>query len=186
MPRNREAVRRRLQQAALYLYQKQGYEQTTTAEIAARAGVTERTFFRHFPDKREVLFGGEALLIDLLTKAIRNAPRDAGPWETLFAACRAAEPLFVENQASIAPLHRIIAGSTALQERHLAKVRAVTEALAAALRERGVPGRQAGLAAQMGMVAMSHAIAAWHEDGTGTPNDHLTRAFRDMRALSAG
>lgn len=186
MPRDREAVRRRLQQAALDLYQKQGYEQTTTAEIASRAGVTERTFFRHFPDKREVLFGGETSLIDLLTEVVSSAPRELGPWETLFAAFTSADPLFVENQASFGPLQRIIAGSPALQERHLAKVRKVTVALAAALRGRGIPDRQANLAAQMGMIAMSHAVAAWQEGGAGTPSDHLKQAFRDIHALSEG
>ncbi|MDW1257534.1 helix-turn-helix domain-containing protein [Klebsiella pneumoniae] len=183
MPRNREVVRRLLQHAALDLYQKQGYEQTTTAEIAAQAGVTERTFFRHFPDKREVLFGSEAQLIELLTNEIKNAPRELGPWDTLLCALMTAEPLFIENQSSFEPLRRIIASSPALQERHLAKVRVMTLALAAALVERGVADRQASLTAQMGMTAIGHAVAAWHEYGSGMPNDHLKQVFDDMRAL---
>ncbi|WP_116140146.1 TetR/AcrR family transcriptional regulator [Trinickia diaoshuihuensis] len=149
------------------------------------AEVTERTFFRHFPDKREVLFGNEAQLIELLTNAIKDAPRELGPWDTLLRALMTAEPVFIENQASFEPLRRIVASSPALQERHLAKVRAMTLALVAALVERGVADRQASLAAQMGMTAIGHAVTAWHEDGSGTPNDHLMQAFDDMRALFA-
>ncbi|WP_246794841.1 TetR/AcrR family transcriptional regulator [Burkholderia perseverans] len=155
------------------------------AEIAA-AGVTERTFFRHFPDKREVLFGGEAALIELLVGAVRDAPRELGPWDTLFAAFSSAEPLFIENRDMFEPLRRIVAGSPALQERHLAKTRAMTLALAAALVERGVPERRASLAAQMGITAVGHAVEAWHDAHAGTPNEHLVQAFRDIRELSGG
>ena len=74
MPRNGDEVRKRLQWAALELYRERGYEETTAAEIAAKAGVTERTFFRHFPDKREVLFDGDAAFTEEVTTAVRNAP----------------------------------------------------------------------------------------------------------------
>jgi AcrR family transcriptional regulator len=77
MPRNGEKVRRRLQQAALELFGERGYEETTAANIAAKAGVTERTFFRHFADKRDVLFGGETELGDVLATAVR---RTFGAW----------------------------------------------------------------------------------------------------------
>ncbi|GGP26825.1 TetR/AcrR family transcriptional regulator [Silvimonas amylolytica] len=184
MPRNREVVRRLLQQAALALYDKQGYEQTTTAEIAAQAGVTERTFFRHFADKREVLFGGEELLIGMLVNAIQNAPAHLGLLDTLLVAFKAAEPVFIENQPLYEPLRRIVSSSPALQERHLAKVQAMTVALTMALRERGATEHMASLAAQMGMSAISHAILAWHKERAGTPNEHLEKVFQDMRALS--
>jgi AcrR family transcriptional regulator len=98
MPRSGEKVRRRLQQAALELYGERGYDQTTAAEIAAKAGVTERTFFRHFADKREVLFDGETLLSEVLTSAVRDAPVGFGPWDTLFRAFRSAEYLFAERK----------------------------------------------------------------------------------------
>src|SRR6202008_1402787 len=93
MPRSAEPVRRHLQIAALDLYRKQGYEATTAADIAAKAGVTERTFFRHFPDKRDVLFSGDTVLTEVLTTAVREAAPELGPWETLFRAFRAAEYL---------------------------------------------------------------------------------------------
>ncbi|MER7370487.1 helix-turn-helix domain-containing protein, partial [Nonomuraea wenchangensis] len=72
-------ARGRLEEAALELYGERGYEQTTVAEIARRAGLTERTFFRHFADKREVLFGGGTLLEERLTAAVAAAPDSAGP-----------------------------------------------------------------------------------------------------------
>jgi AcrR family transcriptional regulator len=185
MPRSGEKVRRRLQQAALELYGERGYELTTAAEIAAKAGVTERTFFRHFADKREVLFDGETLLGDILNSAVRDAPAELGPWDTLFRAFRSAEHLFVENRAFAEPRHRVIASSPALQERALAKTRSLIAGLASALRERGVPDHVAMLAAQMGMAALGHAVACWFDDGSSDLGDHLVQAFRKVRDLSA-
>jgi AcrR family transcriptional regulator len=185
MPRSGEKVRRRLQQAALDLYGERGYELTTAAEIAAKAGVTERTFFRHFADKREVLFDGETLLSDILNSALRDAPAELGPWDALFRAFRAAEHLFVENRPFAEPRHRVIASSPALQERALAKTRSLIAGLASGLRERGVPDHEAMLAAQMGMAALSHAVACWFDDGSSDLGDHLVQAFRKVRDLSA-
>jgi AcrR family transcriptional regulator len=185
MPRNAEEVRRRLQRAALDLYQDRGYEQTTAAEIAARAGVTERTFFRHFPDKREVLFAGETLLGDALTRAVADAPAALGPWAALFRAFRSLEQLFAANRAFSEPRRRIIAGSPALQERELAKVRSLTGTLAAALGARGVPGPLASLAAQLGMAALGQAVGAWLEGDAGDLDRHLVQSFRDVRDLAA-
>ncbi len=184
MPRNGDEVRRRLQFAALALYQKAGYESTTAAQIAAWAGVTERTFFRHFPDKREVLFQGEALLAEALTSAVRNAPPTLGPWDTLFGAFRSVEQLFVANRAFSEPRRRIIAHSPTLQEREQAKTRSLVTALATALSERGVHYPLATLAAQMGMAALSHAFETWLDD-SGDLEEHLVRAFREVRELSS-
>ena len=178
-------MRRRLQQAALELYREHGYELTTAAEIAAKAGVTERTFFRHFADKREVLFDGETSLGDILNGAVRDAPAELGPWETLFRAFQAAEHLFVENRAFAEPRRRVIDSSPALQERALAKTRALIAGLAAALRARGVPDNEALLAAQMGMAALGHAVASWFDDGSTDLSTCLVQAFHRVRDLSA-
>jgi AcrR family transcriptional regulator len=185
MPRSGEKARRRLQQAALELFGRHGYELTTAAKIAAKAGVTERTFFRHFADKREVLFDGETALSDILDSAVRAAPAELGPWETLFRAFRAAERLFVENRAFAEPRQRVIDSSPALQERALAKTRSLIAGLASALRARGVPAHAATLAAQMGMAALGHAVACWFDDGSSDLDDHLVQAFRKVRDLSA-
>ena len=71
-------ARGRLEQAAMELYLERGFDQTTVAEIAERAGLTERTFFRHFADKREVLFAGAGALQELLVSAVAGAPDSGG------------------------------------------------------------------------------------------------------------
>ncbi len=185
MPRDGEEVRRRLQMAALELYRDRGYEQTTAADISKRAGVTERTFFRHFPDKREVLFDGDAAFRDALTSAVRNVPPALGPWDTLFRAFQSVEHMFVENRSFSEPRQRVIASSPALQERAMAKTRSVIAALASTLCERGVSDRQANLAAQIGMATMSHAVATWFDDDSSDLGDHIARAFDQVRDLSS-
>src|ERR1700748_3596449 len=99
MPRNKDDVRRKLQEAALELYRKRGYDRTTTAEIAALAGVTERTYFRHFADKREVLFDGENELRAVLASAVAAAPAKLGAMETLLFAFQSMAYLFEEHRA---------------------------------------------------------------------------------------
>jgi AcrR family transcriptional regulator len=185
MPRNGEQVRRRLQLAALELYRERGYEETTAAEIAAKAGVTERTFFRHFPDKREVLFGGEAIFTDALSCAVRDAAPVLGPWDAMFVAFRAVEHIFIENRGFSEPRRRVIANSPALQERELAKARSLIAALASALCKREVPAHEASLAAQMGMAALSHAVATWLDDGSSDLDEQIVRAFQQVRDLSS-
>lgn len=185
MPRSGAEARRRLQQAALELYRERGFDQTTTAEIAARAGVNERTFFRHFPDKREVLFDGEADLRAALTRAVAEAPEDLQPLEVLLQAFRKAGRILEENRPFSEPRLAIIAVTPALRERDLAKAASLTEAVAEALRGRGVPDRLAGLAAQTGWAAFHHAAQAWIDDPSRSLDAHLRQAFDDLRALSA-
>ena len=189
MPRDPEKVRRRLQEAALRLYQTQGYEQTTAADVAAAAGVTQRTFFRRFPDKREVLFGGEDDFIDALTSAVVSAPQGLGPLEALFHAFPSVEPLFIENRPFTAPRQRIIAGHPALQERAQTKARAVMSALAAAFRRRGVPDRAASLAAQVGRrrsVMLSPSGSKTKSTDLGACVEQAFKELCDLSALAAG
>lgn len=176
-------MRHRLQQAALELFRERGYDGTTAAEIAARAGVTERTFFRHFPDKREVLFDGEAALRAILVTGVANAPDRLAPLQILFAAFQAVEQMLEDNRPFSEPRREVIAAVPALRERELAKVAALNSALASALRQRGVDGRLATLAVQTGMVAFSHAANAWLSDPSRRLHDHLTEAFDDLNAL---
>ncbi len=185
MPRSGAEARRRLQQAALELYRERGFDRTTTAEIAARAGVTERTFFRHFPDKREVLFDGEAVLRAELTESVAAAPDGLPPLEILFRAFRHAGRILEENRPFSGPRLAVIAATPALRERELAKHASLTDALAEALRERGIGDRRAGLAAQAGWATFQHAAEAWIDDPSRGLAAHLTEAFEDLRALSA-
>ena len=185
MPRNGDEVRKRLQWAALELFRERGYEDTTAAEIAAKAGVTERTFFRHFPDKREVLFDGDAAFTEAVTAAVRNAPKALGPWDTLFFAFDSVKQMFVENRPFTEPRQRVIASSPALQERATAKTRSLTAAVALALCERGLTVPQANLAAHMGMATLSHGVSAWFNDGSIDLGEHIVTAFQEARDLSS-
>lgn len=185
LPRDAEKVRRRLQEAALDLFQTRGYEQTTAADIAAEAGVTQRTFFRHFPDKREVLFGGEGEFIEALTKAIATAPDGSSPWSMLLHACKAVEPIFITHRSFSAPRRLIIAANPTLQERAQTKTQDVMVAVASALRQREVTASAANLIAQMGMAAMGHAVMLWFENGSVDLRIYVEQAFREVHALSS-
>ncbi|MEV7043575.1 TetR family transcriptional regulator [Amycolatopsis sp. NPDC051061] len=186
MPRSGAEARRRLQQAALELYGEHGFDRTTTAEIAARAGVNERTYFRHFPDKREVLFDGEADLRDTMTQEVAEAPDGLTPFEVLLRAFRKAARILETNRPFSEPRLAIIAATPALRERELAKHASLSDALAEALRRRGVPGGPAALAAQTGWATFHHAAQAWIDDPAQSLDVHLSQAFDELRALSAG
>jgi AcrR family transcriptional regulator len=185
MPRSGDDARRRLHQAALELFRERGYDATTAAEIAAKAGVTERTFFRHFPDKREALFGGEDAFRAALTDGVAAAPVDLNPMGVLLWAFRSVEPMLEGNRPFTEPLQKVIAQTPALQERVLTKTAGLVTALSEALRHRGVGEGVATLAAQVGMAAFSYAARAWFEDPTLALDDHLARAFDELHALSS-
>lgn len=184
MPRSGEDARRRLRQATLELFRERGYDATTTAEIAARAGVTERTFFRHFPDKREALFDGEEAFRDALTDAVAGAPEGLAPMDALFCAFRSVEPMLERNRPFTEPRQEIIARTPALQERVLTKTANLIGALSAALGRRGVDDGLAILAAQIGMAALGYAAKAWFDDPKPGLDAHLKRAFDTLHRLS--
>lgn len=184
MPRNPEDARRRLMQAAIELFAEHGFEQTTAAQIAARAEVTERTFFRHFPDKREVLFDGQQVLAAALTEAIGAAPTGLPPLEVLRHTFEAVTDMFEANRPFSEPRQRIIAVTPTLQEREVAKHAALVRLVGEALEARGVAPPQAGLAAQIGMAVLSHALSAWFAAPGSRLRDHLDRGFEELRQLS--
>jgi AcrR family transcriptional regulator len=180
-------ARGRLEQAALELYVERGFEQTTVAEIAERAGLTERTFFRHFADKREVLFGGGANLQELLVSAVASAPDSAAPIEAVAAALAGAGALLQERRDYSRRRQAVIAANAGLQERELIKLASLASALAAALRQRGVTGPAASLAAEAGIAVFKIAFERW-VGGTSQPDlPHLIReSFDDLKAVTAG
>ncbi len=184
MPRSGADARRRLQQAALELFRERGYEATTTAEIAARAGVTERTFFRHFPDKREVFFDGEDAFRATLTNAVLAAPEGAAPMEALLLAFRSVEQTIENNRPLTEPRQAVIARTPALQERVLTKTAGLTDALSEALSRRGVEPGLALLATQVGMAAFAYATRAWFHEPEPGLDAHLTRAFAALQDLA--
>lgn len=184
MPRSGEQARRRLQQAALELYLERGFDQTTTAEIARHAGVTERTFFHHFRDKREVLFAGEDVLRNLLRPAVRDAPDGLGPLEVLLRAFQSIEGAMEEGRSYSQPRHELIAATPPLREREVAKLASLGDTLADALQERGVARQRALLAGHAAMTAFSVAVAAWYEKPSDGLGPRLRGAFDDLRALA--
>jgi len=154
--------------AALELFAERGYENTTVIEIAERAGLTKSTFFRHFEDKREVLFGGDAMH-GLLVEGIDGAPEDATPLETV------AEALDTVGRKAFTPARRafsarrraVIAANPELQEREALKGLGLTASMTDALRRRGVPELTACVAAELGALALKIAYERWSERTNG-------------------
>jgi AcrR family transcriptional regulator len=184
MPRDGGPARLRLRQAALDLYDQHGYDQVATAEIAARAGVTERTFYRHFTDKREVIFDGENDLRDILVAGVADAPPALAPLPTLLWSFRSAAALLEGNRRQSERLRRIIAATPALRERAHTKSAVLTDALAAALRDRGTPEPVAALAAQVGMAAFNHIGATWFRHPEKGLDELLRETFEDLHTLA--
>ncbi|WP_207557191.1 TetR family transcriptional regulator [Paraburkholderia acidicola] len=183
MPKDQGNVRRRMQEAALELFLEKGYDGTTAAEIAARAGVTERTFFRYFPDKREVLFN-EAALHAGLSAAIAEAPPELGPLEVVVWSFQSLAPMFEENLPFAEPGQAVIARTPALQERQLAKSAAVTQTIAEALQHREIDPAIARLAAATGMAVTGHGLQTWVADPSLPLVEHLEKALRALQGLS--
>ncbi len=164
MPRWQPDGRERLILAALQLFSEQGYDGTTVAEIAERAGLTKSTFFRHFPDKRDVLSAGQETLSRLLVEGIAAAPLQATPLTAVAAGLQRAASAMGPFNRELAPhLQAAIAASTELQERSALKQVGYTAAMASALRNRGTPEPAAGVAAELGAIAFKQAYATWIE-----------------------
>jgi AcrR family transcriptional regulator len=185
VPRSGKESRARLERAAFELFLERGFDAVTTAQIAERAGVTERTYFRHFPDKREVLFDGERRLAEQLAAALSEIPEPVPPLVTLHQAFRAVVPMLEGNQAAGLQLARIVAATPALWERAVAKEAHMVDMLSAALRARGAGDEPAAIAARTGWGILAHAMGRWHADPAVSLGEHLERAFRQLRTLTA-
>lgn len=180
-------ARGRLEQAALDLFVERGFDQTTVTEIAERAGLTERTFFRYFADKREVLFWGQNRLREVYVRAIAAAPDATAPLDVIAAALEAAVPVFHERRALARQRQVVVASTPGLQERELLKSIALAAAMSDALRRRGVADPAATLAAEVGLVAFRAAFARW----VSAPDEQdLARLIRDaldqVKDITAG
>jgi AcrR family transcriptional regulator len=162
MPRWEPDARERLVAAALQLFSEQGYDETTVAGIAAQAGLTKSTFFRHFPDKRDVLAAGQETLSRLFVEGIAAAPADATPLTAVAAGLERAAGVMTPFNRQLGPrLRAVIATSAELQERDALKQVGLAAAMAGALRARDVPDLVATLAAELGVLAFKEAYAAW-------------------------
>ncbi|TDD57234.1 TetR family transcriptional regulator [Nonomuraea terrae] len=180
-------ARGRLEQAALELYLERGFEQTTVAEIAKRAGLTERTFFRHFADKREVLFWGSGTLQEHLVNAVADAPESAAPMDATAAAIESVGALFQERGENARRRQAVIAANAELRERELVKLATLSAALAEALRRRGVAEPAASLAAEAGIAVFKIAFGRWISETGGADLSSIIRESLDeLKAVTAG
>jgi AcrR family transcriptional regulator len=179
--------RGRLQEAALALFAARGFDRTTAAEIAVRAGLTERTFFRHFADKREVLFGGSALLQERIVAGVAGAPAADGPLDAVSRGLAAAATMLGEFRRDLSRQRQaVIAANPELRERELAKLADYAGAVAAALRQRGVSEPQATLAAEAGMTVLRVAIQRWANGDDGRDLATIMRdSVGELRAMAA-
>jgi AcrR family transcriptional regulator len=176
----------RLQQAALQLYRERGFDQTTVAEIAQRAGLTERTYFRYFADKREVLFWGEGALHELFVNAVVDAPDSVAPIDAVAAGLEAAADLFDERRNQARQRQAVIAANPGLQERELIKLASLAAGIADALHHRGVGEPAASLTAHAGVAVFKVAFERWI-DG---PDDkdlvqHIRESLDELKAVTA-
>ncbi len=180
-------ARERLETAALDLFVKNGYEETTVAQIAERAGLNRATFFRHFAEKREVLFGGEDVLAGLFADAIRAASPNATLTECLRAAFTAADVAMTPQQrAKAAQRVLVVAANSELQERGLLKHARIAGSMNAALRERGMDELSARLGAEVGMLAFTIAVERWMESADDEPfSPHADAALSELRVRAA-
>jgi AcrR family transcriptional regulator len=179
-------ARGRLADAALTLYSERGFDQTTVAEIASRAGLTERTFFRHFADKREVLFGASSELQELMVGAVAGAPDAATPIEAVAAGLEAAASVLRDREYS-RRRQAIITATAELQERELIKFASLASAIAEALRGRGVEEPAASLAAEAGLGVFRVAFERWINDTDQRDLSEVIReSLADLKAVTAG
>jgi AcrR family transcriptional regulator len=181
-------ARGRLEKAAMELYGERGFDQTTVAQIAERAGLTERTFFRHFADKREVLFAGSSQLQDHLVQTVADAPASATPIDAVAAGIEAIGTVLQESRGRTLARQRqsIVAASAELRERELNKMSSLAGALAGALRKRGVGEPAASLLAEIGIAVFRVSFERWV---SGTRERDLRQLMREalgeVRSLTA-
>jgi AcrR family transcriptional regulator len=188
MARWQPNTRERLVRAALDLFTEQGYDATTVSEIADRAGgLTKMTFFRHFPDKREVLFAGQDTHSRILADAIAAVPVPATPLQAVAAALAALAATFTDDRREFAArLLAVIAAHRELRERAAFKHIGLSEAMTEALQKRGVPDLTASLAAELGIRAFGRAFGQWADPaGHQTLAELTQQALDELRAATA-
>ena len=189
MARWQPGASQRLVVAAVDLFTEQGYDATTVAQIAERAGVTKSTFFRYFSDKRELLVAGQETLSRLLAEGIAEAPASASPLQAVAAGLERASGAMGPTNRELGPrLKAAVAASTELQERDALKSVGLAAAMTDALIARGAPDATAHLAGELGVLAFKRGYAKWSEsdrdDGEGLA-PYALAALEDLRAATA-
>lgn len=190
MPRWKPDGRERLVVAALGLFAEQGYDETTVAQIAERAGLTRSTFFRHFADKREILTAGQKVLSRLLAEGIDTAPADATPMAAVAAGLERASGEMTSFNRELGPLlHAAIEANEELQNRAALKSIGMAAAMAEALARRGVAEAAAQVAAEIGVLAFKLGYARWadpaRDEDPGELAPYTRAAFAELREAAS-
>lgn len=154
-------ARGRLETAALELFAERGYELTTVEDIATRAGVTKRTYFRHFADKREVLFGGSSEFRHLFVAGLAALPDGTPAGEVVASTLRVVGAALGDRRERARRRQAVIAASAELRERELVKLASVADALATCLRERGMAEPAASITAETALAVFRVAFQRW-------------------------
>lgn len=177
----------RLEQAALELFDQRGFDQTTVEDIATRAGVTKRTFFRHYSCKREVLFGGGEEFKQLFVDSLAGTPASAEPLEAIAVTLQTVGAAFRDRRESARRRQLVIAANAELQERELVKLASVAAALADTLRERGVAEPAASITADTAIAVFRNAFERWvaAADQRDLP-EHLRESLEALQGVTAG
>ncbi len=187
MGRWKPDARGRLEQAALALYSERGFEQSTAAQIAERAGLTERTFFRHYADKREVLFGGAQALEEAFVETLVGIPDGAAPIDAMASTLERIAAHFLERHDFARQRQAVIMANAELRERELIKLASLSASLAATLRRRGVREPAASLTAEAGIAVFKIGFERWvGGSGERTLADLLRESFDELRIVAAG
>jgi AcrR family transcriptional regulator len=182
-------ARGRLEKAAMDLFQVRGYAHTTVGDIAAGADLTERTFFRYFADKREVLFSGAKELEQGIVERIANAPKNMPPLDAVVAALEAAGTHLEQRRdlEYVRARYVLVAKHPEIQERELIKLASLAAATTQALLARGVSEPEASLAAEAGIAVFKIGFERWVKERV--PHDlagHIRAALALLRTVTAG
>jgi AcrR family transcriptional regulator len=176
----------RLIKAAITLFDQQGYDETTVAQIAETAGLTKRTFFRYFADKREVLFNGANELMERWIAGIEAAPAGASAMGSVNAGLDEVAELFADRHSFARMRSEIILANPELRERELIKLQSLADSITLALRKRGVPGNAAILAAQAGVTVFHVAFARWvRQNDAAAFRRIMDESLEDLRSVTA-
>jgi len=169
------------------LFTERGYAKTTVEDIAERAGLTERTFFNHFSDKREVLFAGSEQFVNQIVDAVRAAPRAQPPLDAVLSAYESTNDFFEERRPFARKRSALIAAHPELQERELIKMMSLAAAITEALRQRGTSASGASLTAETGAAIFRVGFEQWlHDRKDRALAVHLRAARRQLEGIVGG
>ncbi|MBB4005578.1 TetR/AcrR family transcriptional regulator [Aurantimonas endophytica] len=183
MVKKAENARERFESAAYALFQDHGYAETTVPQIAAKAGLTERTFYRYFSDKREVMFWRADAHRSAIMKEIMNAPVGLHPLDVVAGSFSAIAP-FIDGHRPIVKLRQsLISAYVELHERELMKLHNLALAIDSGLQQRGIQPSFSRVLAEIGAAVFKVALQNWRADEAKSGFvHHVQAASREFQA----